>query len=52
MLYQLGMTKVQMNNKLIDFVIVILAGGVITYLGAYIASRRIKRVSIRELVVE
>ena len=52
MLYQLGMTKVQMNNKLIDYIVVIVAGGVITYIGAYIASRRIKKVSIRELVVE
>ena len=52
MLYQLGMNRFKMDNKLIDYLIVIFAGAVVTYLGAYIASRRIKKVSIRELVVE
>lgn len=52
MLYQLGMTRFKMNNKFFDYFIVVFAGAIVTYLGAFIASRRIKKVSIRELVVE
>ena len=52
MLYQLGMNRFRMDNKLIDYLVVIFAGAIVTYAGAFIASRRIKKVSIRELVIE
>ena len=52
MLHDLGMSRVRIDNTLLDYTLVILIGLVVTYLGSFIASRRIKRVSTRELVSE
>ncbi len=52
LLYQMGLVKIKVDNKVIDYILVIFGGMILAYLGAYIASRRIKKVSIRELVVE
>ena len=52
LLNSLGLGRINSPNKITNMLIVILGGMVIVYLSAYIASRRIKRVSIRELVVE
>lgn len=52
MLHDLGMSRVRIDNKLIDYILVIVIGLFVTYLASFIASRRIKRVSTRELVSE
>ncbi len=52
LLTSLGLGRINSPNKFTNMLIVILGGMIIVYLSAYIASRRIKRVSIRELVVE
>ena len=52
MLSDLGMSRVRIDNRIIDYILVISIGLVVTYLGSFVASRRIKRVSTRELVSE
>ena len=52
LLNSLGLGRINVPDKFINMLIVVLGGMLIVYLSAYIASRRIKRVSIRELVVE
>ena len=52
LLDSLGLGRINVANKFINMLIVVLGGMFIVYLSAYIASRRIKKVSIRELVVE
>ena len=52
MLKDLGMSRVRIDNRVIDYILVILVGLLTTYIGSFIASRRIKKVAIRELVVE
>ena len=52
LLNSLGLGRINSPNKFTNMLIVTLGGMVIVYLSAYIASRRIKKVSIRELVVE
>ena len=46
------MNRVRIDNRVLDYILVISIGLVVTYLGSFIASRRIKRVSTRELVSE
>ncbi|MCR5462455.1 MAG: ABC transporter permease [bacterium] len=52
LLNSLGLGRINSPNKFTNMLIVTLGGILIVYLSAYIASRRIKKVSIRELVVE
>ena len=52
LLNSLGLGRINSPNKFTNMLIVTLGGMLIVYLSAYIASRRIKKVSIRELVVE
>lgn len=52
LLNSLGLGRINCPNKFTNMLIVILGGMLIVYLSAFIASRRIKKVSIRELVVE
>ena len=52
MLTNIGMNNMQTYNTFLDYFLVILIGGIVTYLGAFIASRRIKKISSRELVLE
>ena len=52
LLNSLGLGRINIPNKFTNMLIVILGGMLIVYLSAFIASRRIKKVSIRELVVE
>ena len=52
LLSSLGLGRINCPNKFTNMLIVILGGMLIVYLSAFIASRRIKKVSIRELVVE
>ena len=52
LLSSLGLGRINCPNKITNMLIVVLGGMIIVYLSAYIASRRIKRVSIIELVVE
>ena len=52
MLHDLGMSRVRIDNKLLDYILVIVIGLFVTYIGSFIACRRIKRVSTRELVSE
>ena len=52
MLSNLGLNNMNTSNTFLDYLLVILVGGAVAYLGAFIASRRIKRISSRELVVE
>ena len=52
MLSNLGMNKMDTSNTFIDYLLLFVIGLLVTYLGAYIASRRIKTISTRELVVE
>ena len=52
LLNSLGLGRINVPDKFTNMLIVVLGGMVIVYLSAYIASRRIKKVSIRELVVE
>ena len=52
LLSSLGLGRINCPDKITNMLIVVLGGMLIVYLSAYIASRRIKKVSIRELVVE
>jgi ABC-type antimicrobial peptide transport system permease subunit len=52
MLTNLGMNNMKTNNTLLDYTLLIVLGSIVSYIGAYIASRRIRRISTRELVVE
>ena len=52
MLSNLGMNKMDTSNTFIDYLLLFVIGLLVTYIGAYIASRRIKTISTRELVVE
>lgn len=52
MLSNLGMNNMTCTNSFLDYVLVIVIGSIVAYIGAFIASRRIKRISTRELVVE
>ena len=52
MLSNLGMNIMNSTNSILDYILVIVLGAIVAYIGAFIASRRIKRISTRELVVE
>lgn len=52
MLSNLGMNVMNTNNTFLDYLLVIVIGSIVSYIGAFIASRRIKKISSRELVVE
>jgi ABC-type antimicrobial peptide transport system permease subunit len=52
MLSNLGMNIMNSTNSFLDYILVIVLGAIVAYIGAFIASRRIKRISTRELVVE
>ena len=52
MLSNLGLNNMKSNNTILDYLLIILGGILVTYFGAYISSRRIKKISTRELVVE
>ena len=52
MLSSLGMNNMYTNNTFIDYLLLIIIGLIVTYASAFIASRRIKTIATRELVVE
>ena len=52
LLGKLGIGRITVSSSIVHILIVMLGGMAISYISAYIASRRIKKVSIRELVVE
>ena len=52
MLSNLGLNNMRSNNTILDYLLIILGGILVTYFGAFISSRRIKKISTRELVVE
>ena len=52
MLSNLGMNIMNSTNSILDYILVIVLGAIVAYIGAFIASRRIKKISTRELVVE
>jgi hypothetical protein len=46
------MNNMYTNNTFIDYLLLIIIGLIVTYASAFIASRRIKTIATRELVVE